>query len=184
MAENVGRKGSPVFGADRLSGLYFLEVEREVGGGRNIEADFTEFGLGWGIPGLTPYTVPRLAFDFFVVERLSVGGAIAYASLSDDDDDDADDPSTFLFAPRVGYALPLGRVFTFWPRGGITLHDYDGIDEGGVALTAEAMFVASPTPHFGFAFGPVLDFSLTGERGDRDVRYRVFGITAGLVGWL
>ncbi len=183
-AENVGRKGSAVFGAERLSGLYFARMTEVESRDTEVERDFTEVGLGWGVPGPTPYTVPRLGFDFFAVERLSVGGAIAYATLTDGDGEDVDDPVRFLFAQRVGYALPLGPVFTFWPRGGLTLHDYDGTHEHGLAVTVEAMFVASSAPHFGLGFGPVLDLSIKGERGTRETLYRLFGLTTGLVVWL
>ena len=183
-AQDFGRQGDVAFGIDRVFGLYFMEVDQELRSGGDVEVDITEFGLGWGVPNhaITPFTIPRFAFDIFVIDQLSVGGTLAYASWSDDDDSDF---SAFILHPRVGYFIPISRVFGFWPRGGFTYHNYgDDADEDGIALTVEGMFTVTPVPHFGFLFGPLLDLSISGERNNLDRKYRVFGIAGGLFGWI
>jgi hypothetical protein len=83
-------------------------------------------------------------------------------------------------------------VIGFWLRGGFTYHSYDddgvfGLDEHGFAFTADPMFVITPTAHFGFVLGPVIDFTISGERetgaGDVDRKYANFGIAMGPMGW-
>jgi hypothetical protein len=173
--ETFGKQGHLAIGADRLFGIHFTHLEVEnPGPGDDFEYDQTGFGLGWrGRGARSPFDQARLAIDYFVIDSLSIGGSIAYASYNDDDDDDddEDDHSDFLFSPRVGYVIMFTDLFGFWPRGGFTYHsrsqDDDAFvedDENGFAFTAEAMFVWTPVDHLGFSFGPTLDWDLTGER--------------------
>jgi hypothetical protein len=195
LAQQVfGPQGTAAFSADRLFGFYAVSEEVEFPGG-DQEWDTTTFGFAWQGPAhFSPYTVPRLGFDYFVINSLSIGGSIAYANYDRDPPGDGPDQefSAFIFAPRVGYVWMFSDVIGFWLRGGLTYHSYSFDDEGdenAFAFTADPMFVITPTPHFGFIVGPVMDFSITGERdygplGDLDLRYTTFGISAGLIGWL
>jgi hypothetical protein len=173
-ADVFGKQMDVAFGADRLFGISFAhrrDEDRCGPGNRreDCEHDTTGFGLGWrGRDAQTPFDVPRFAFDIFVIDSLSVGGSVGYASYSTDRDpgpaiagDGGDvDRTEWLFSPRVGYVIMFTDNFGFWPRGGITYHsrkdDPDGRRrdrEHGWALTFEAMFVWTPVQHFGFAFG-------------------------------
>jgi hypothetical protein len=191
--QTFGPQGTAAFSGDRLFGMYAGSEEVETPGG-DFETDYTSFGFAWQGPShFSPFTVPRLGFDYFVIDSLSIGGSIAYATY------DVDPPgppeaegSAFIFAPRVGYVWMFSDVIGFWLRGGFTYHSYDneGIfagDESGFAFTADPMFVITPTAHFGFVLGPVIDFTITGERetgaGDVDVNYANFGIAMGPMGW-
>ena len=166
-AQPLGQHGDVSFAADRLMGLYFHDEGGSV----------TLFGLGGPPPASAPYTTPRLAFDFFVVDHLSVGGAMAYGLADPEGRRNSFDG--ILLAPRVGYAIDIGDSFGFWPRGGFTFRDFEGNDE--LALTFEGAFWAAPTQHFAFLFGPALDLGLVGD-GDEA---RSFGVvSAGLLGWL
>jgi hypothetical protein len=193
-----GPQGTAAFSADRLFGFYSVSTQVETEG-VEAETDTTTIGFAWQGPlHPSPHTVPRLAFDYFVIDSLSIGGSIAYWNISfDDDDDDDDDISGFLFAPRVGYVWMFSDVIGFWLRGGFTYHSYSadgpflvGGDEHTFNFTFDPVFVITPTEHFGFNFGPLIDITITGERdnpgplADSDLSYTTFGITAGIFGWL
>jgi hypothetical protein len=76
-----GPQGTAAFSADRLFGFYSSSEQIEVDGVGESETDYTTFGFAWQGPvHPTPHTVPRLAFDYFVIDGLSIGGSIAYWS--------------------------------------------------------------------------------------------------------
>lgn len=190
MAQEFGAKGTPAFGADRLFGLNLHHESREDGAGLDHSTDTTDFGIVWRSP-VDYAEVPRLAFDYFVIDGLSIGGSIGYASVGGDADG-----SAFLLAPRVGYVWMFNDSIGFWLRGGLTYANQtrgnapNDNHENVFALTAEGMFVFAVADHFGFEVGPTLDLTLTGSyhggnNPDRSVNYRDIGVfNAGLVGWL
>lgn len=180
-----------VFGAERLFAFYKGSLSVESPQGNEEDFDASGLGFGWGA-NTYPFNYPRLGFDYFVIDQLSIGGALGYASLDVDDGGPGGDLDLFLLAPRVGYYLGFGSAFGFWPRGGFTYHsadpDGDNNDESGIALTLEGNFTAAPAEHFSFMFGPTFDFDFTGKRecGNNDDckwKYSSFGIQAGLIGW-
>ena len=86
---------------------------------------------------------PRLGGDYFVYDRFSVGGALAYvsesgraqsvktatannASATVSDSGDLDERSLLVVSARVGHATRLGDAVTLWLRGGIT---YSSVSE-------------------------------------------------------
>ncbi len=187
-AQELGAKGDAVFSVDRLMGLTSTHVAGEAGN-LKYETDWTSASFGWrASPDLSPFDVPRFAFDYLVAEHFSIGGSFGYASL---DVDDGNDYSTFIIAPRVGYLYSFGRVVGIWPRGGFTYHatNIDNqFDEKGFALSAECPFTFSPASHFAVHVGPTFDVDMFGSRepspidkGDRT--YRAIGLNAGLLGW-
>lgn len=186
-AQELGSKGEGVLSADRLMGISSHRISGQLGNNR-YSNDWTSISFGWRTPpDSSPFDIPRLAFDYLVIDHLSIGGALGYVSH----DGDANDGSAFLLAPRIGYAYAFGRVVGIWPRGGFTYHStsIDGVyDERGFALTLECPFTFSPAQHFALHVGPTLDVDLFGDRdpspitqGDR--KYRTFGVNAGLLGW-
>jgi hypothetical protein len=79
------------------------------------------------------HTLPRIAFDYVIVKHLTLGGAFAFAiglggSHTEDLPNgqsrkvDAGKTTVVGFAPRVGYVIPLGDVFAFWPRAGFAFY--------------------------------------------------------------
>ena len=188
-AQELGSKGDAVFSADRLMGVSGTHVRREIGPGPNVyDNDWTSISFGWrGNPDLSPFDVPRFSFDYVIFEHFSIGGSLGYVSLAPDDGNDV---SAFLVAARVGYAYAFGRVVGIWPRGGFTYHTFnvdDNYDDNGFALTLECPFTFSPATHFAFHVGPTFDIDMFGERdtpvADGDVRFRTFGLNAGILGW-
>lgn len=171
----------------------------------------------------TIHTVPRVAFDFAVIPHLTVGGALAFAfSLGGSHEVErnqnnttttvkVDSPSTTVIgiAPRVGYVIPFGEVFAFWPRAGFGFYSVrqstEDEDNNGrtrfttrdtiFSLDLDPQFAIVPIEHFFFHVGPILNIPLSGSRSSESVRGATtttvdndltvwhFGVSAGLGGW-
>nr|HMR07559.1 outer membrane beta-barrel protein [Polyangiaceae bacterium] len=156
----------------------------------------------------SPFIAPRIGFDYFVVNNVSVGGSVTYISDSSSGDrtqgnqqQDLPDQktNTFLVAPRAGYALMFSDTFGLWPRGGITYvsskAEVDDNETSGsmLALSVEGNLVITPVPHAGFLIGPTLDFPILGSgeqkagqnTTDLDTfKVTTFGLQAGIFIWL
>jgi hypothetical protein len=191
-----GSSGTMAFSGERLFAFYKSNVSYEAPNGNEDDWSQSGIGFGWGGVGFQyPFNVPRLGFDYFVIDQLSIGGALGYASVDDEDGGPAGDYEAFILAPRVGYFVGFGDVFGIWPRGGFTYHsldpDGDNNDQSGLALTLEAMFTIAPAEHFAFLAGPTFDMDFMGETecggnnnpDDCKLRYRSFGIQVGVMGW-
>ncbi len=96
------------------------------------------------------------AFDVFVVRRLSlgVGSTLSYSFARTS-------PSSSLIAvsPRVGYAVPLGRLFALWPR--VSFDFAYATDSGGAhhRILSSTLFVpvdALLLPHLAVGIGPAV----------------------------
>lgn len=170
-AQQFYDSGAISIALERGFGIHHVSVDADPGGGW----DGTTIGIGW-YGSLTPFHWTRAAIDGFVTDQLSIGGSIGFFTQSGDPDFDG-----FLLAPRVGYAIPLSRVFSFWPRGGFTF--YDTGNRNVFAFSGEGMFVVTPRPGWGILFGPTLDLGLMGEDGDTDITEVAIGFPAvGLMG--
>jgi hypothetical protein len=200
-AQAFGAKGDAAFSADRMFAIHGTHTfqENPIPDQPDQEIDYTGITFLWrGTSAAGPFDVPRLAFDYFVIDRLSVGGTIGYASLKGEDANNNNangSQSSLLFAPRVGYAFMFSEVVGIWPRGAITYHSASTefgdaeSSESGLALTIEVPLVLSPTPHLGFTVGPTFDMDLFGTLdpptgNDLDRTYRTFGLQIGMFGWL
>jgi hypothetical protein len=196
-AQPMGKSGTFVFGAERLFAFYKANVSFENQNGDEDDWDQSGLGFGWGAVSY-PFNVPRLGFDYFVIDQLSLGGVLGYAEYSENDDNRNTDYEAFILAFRVGYFIGFSDVFGFWPRGGFTYHSLsregDRNDEWGMGLTLEANFTISPVEHFAFMAGPTFDMDFMGKREcggggpnapdeDCKMRYRSFGLQVGLLGW-
>lgn len=114
------------------------------------------------------YSAPRVAFDLFVMDGLSLGGALGYSS--DADEADPEDAGTgwhrqFLLSPRLGYAYMFSDLLGVWPRAGIT---YQDIRTGSakvalLAASVDANLVLVPTANAVVTLGPTLDLGLIGK---------------------
>ena len=115
-----------------------------------------QLGDNPGFEVLTPLRLPD--GDVFVIDRLSIGGSLAFFTQTGDNGLDG-----VLFSPRVGYTFELSKLVTFWPRGGLT---YMKIEDSSLfGLTLEPMFVLWPRPNWGVLLGPTLDFEFIGSNG-------------------
>lgn len=188
--DEFGAQGVAALFGERLFGIHFSRVRQELPNGNSVNVSDTSIQLGWtGGRGLySPFEIPRVGFDYFIIDSLSLGGSLGYASSNVESGNNDQDNEAFIFAPRVGYAIMFTPVIGFWPRGGFTYHSTDddpGGDDSGMAFTAEAMFILAPVPHFGILFGPTLDIDFTGDdQDDRDRRYRTIAlVNVGIGGW-
>jgi hypothetical protein len=147
-------------------GLYFID---------DTFGDGFVAGIG-SSPGGLPYTIGRLGIDFLVIDGLTLGGNAALWLA--DPEGPGESITGVLFHPRVGYAFAFSDSFGIWPRGGLTIWAVE--DFSKFALTAEAMFFATPGDRWGFLFGPTFDAELAGDGGEG----LVFGLmSAGIFGW-
>lgn len=186
-AEELTSRGNLVFSADRLFGLYFHHESVEITANTSVDRDFTSIGFGVSPPvGQGYLTIPRLGIDYFLTRGFTLGGSVGFWSGVDGDDDDRGG-TVFLLAARVGYALRLGHVVSFWPRAGFTYTTLSIEDSNAdfytFALTVEAPFVFAITEGFAFTAGPNLDLGFLAERASADATATVFGLMVGLSGW-
>ena len=193
-----GSAGQPIVSADRLFGVYFWSVKSQADATpadpnpQIATQSGTAINLLWGsdssfVAGGTAdvYSVPRLAFDYTVIDHLSVGGSIGYLNRSgktettmDGVTTSRDSPTGFalLFSPRVGFAIALSPMVAIWPRLGITYFTASTQSTNmampptttkttlnGFALSMDAELVITPLSHVGFTVGPMLDLPLSGR---------------------
>ena len=214
-----GSSGQFTIGAERMFGFNSAsqKTETEVAGVTATttvsSTQFSLLGFNGTYPEISPYAHPRIGFDFFVIDRLSVGGSLAFMTTSTEIEleqggqsasNDGPSTSTFLFAPRAGYAIMFNDMIGIWPRLGFTYYSTTSEQEtpagtfedseNGLALSIEGLFVIAPVQNFGFTVGPTIDLGLTGGYDDEgappgspalesDRTVTDFGIHAGLAVW-
>ncbi|HET7538700.1 MAG TPA: hypothetical protein VFK05_02475 [Polyangiaceae bacterium] len=206
-AQTFGEKRTLAISAERLFGFTYDSATASLNN-QDIDASVTHFSLLsspvtiggqggnfiWG-----GYGSPRVAGDYFIINRLSVGAALGYAHWSYTRPNGAGNDVTtsgdsFTFAPRVGYLLTFNDIVGFWPRGGFTYRTFSAENAGGhdFAFTLEAPFVFTVIPHVVFWGGPTLDLGLAGSQHvdnpngsttSYDFNALEFGIQTGLVAY-
>jgi hypothetical protein len=202
------REGVLAFGVDRIFGLMHVAVTTEEGGGE-ATVSITEISLLTGGGGLSPYALPRVAFDGFVTDGVSLGVTLGVVNQSIETEVEAGSVSMtaegpsgtgILLGGRVGYGHMFTDVIGLWPKLGMSFfttstEDDDGDEDGvsGLALSIDASLVIAPVPHFGFTVTPLLDLGLTGSTTtttaagtevEVDTKITDFGLQLGLLGWL
>jgi hypothetical protein len=194
-AQPLGSKGDAIFGAERLFG-----VRGENFSGEPPEPaepfDVSETTIGFGFAeSLTPYNMPRVTFDYMLIDKLSLGGALGFSTTDTEVEGPGGafgSPKRFVVAPRVGFLHMFGRVAGIWPRGGLSYHSQsveDAYSESGFSLNLECNFPIVMVEHFGVLVGVAFDRSLTASRDpedfvEYDVSYQSFGLNVALFGWL
>jgi hypothetical protein len=223
-ANGFGEKGELIVTADRLMPLFSyssqtLHTTAQGGQDSKVSSSGTSIALLFGREpdiAINPHTVPRVAIDYTVINHLTVGGSFVVAfglggSTSTEignntTKQDSPKATVWGFAPRVGYVLPLGHTFGFWPRAGFAFYsisskDTNTANNGTVTTTTtgvsvwsldlDPQFVWVPLQHFFAHFGPILNIPLTGSRSvevnsttvSNDFSMFHFGLSAGLGGW-
>jgi hypothetical protein len=174
-AQELGNQGDLSFAGERLTGLYYQDVASADGVVLGLAAP--PMGGGWS-GGAWPHAMPRVGIDYFVINRLSIGGSLGLFTL-DSEFRGGNDFVGFMLAPRVGYTITFGSGFGFWPRGGLTIFNFDGYD--GLLLSGEGAFYAIVGERWGFQFGPNFDITIA---GDRPKALSIGLVTAGVFGYL
>jgi hypothetical protein len=192
-AQELGKKGDAIFGAERLFGIRgeHWNVDRPEPD-NDQEFNGTTISIGFARTEV-PYNIPRVGFDYLIVDHWSIGGAIAYSNMDADlDPGGAATITDFAFAPRGGFLYMFGAVAGIWPRAGFTYHSTsveDNYGEYTLALNLECNFPIVITPHFGVLLGLSFDQSFAGNRDpedgpDEDIDYQNIGLQVGLFGWI
>lgn len=227
----MAEKGHLYISADRVFGLTWsslsIEQSRTIGNTTVTTTDkysATTVGLLWnnatmGNGAPVVYLIPRVGIDFTVIDGLTIGGNLGYTHTSGSRENNNGNVTTtidqgtlsgFLFAPRVGYVLPLGNVVGLWLRGGVTYYnvgsssppnnngtDIDTVTLSGLALNLDPQFVITPVEHFFFTAGLAVDLPMTGSYENKNVngsvtttttidhyKFTNIGLTFGLGGYL
>jgi hypothetical protein len=203
-AEDFAHQGQLAISADRLFGYAQTETTLEADDS-DVEATTKESGFNLLVNGgESLFSTARVGFDYFIVDNVSIGGALGYANVSNEVEIDAGQFSTdgeaessgFVLAPRVGYAAMFTDRVGLWPRGGITyvhiVNENDANEEATTNITAftvEVPVVLLPAPGFAFTVGPTLDIGLAGgfdneaTDAEGDVSVTAFGVQAGILGY-
>jgi len=226
-ANGLGAKHQLILSVDRLIPVLSYTSQTVTATVGNQAFKTTDSGTSMAIflgrePSLgVVHTVPRIAFDFAIIKHLTIGGALAFAvglggSHSEDLPDgtsrktDAGKTSVVGFAPRVGYVIPLGDLFAFWPRAGIAYYSVStsipSVGQNNAPVTTtnsdtvfsldlDPQFAWVPVQHFFVHFGPLLNIPVGGSRTvevatgpttrttNNDLSVFHFGLSAGLGGW-
>lgn len=125
------------------------------------------------------------AADYFIIDRLSLGGFISFTFLNVHDSDTIQ----FGIGPRVGYYLAFTNLIGIWPKLGFSYaHSNVSVTVAGaksstsndaIALNLFAPVMMHPATHFFVGFGPFLDVDLSG-----DDRVTSYGLKLTIGGWL
>jgi len=208
-------QGTFTVGAERLMGIFHGALENDPYPSNNPNARGDDTGVtlvtlfgngvatnGGGLGGVDSramFVVPRIGFDYFIIDGLSLGGTLGLwsASVHDSIDPQNDFSATnFLFSPRIGYAYMFGDVVGIWPRGGLAYtHGSVDPDQGGnfsnhyFAFEVDVPLIIAPVPNVGFTVGPLFDVTFGGSQSrelpppelSRDSSLVLFGLSAGMV---
>lgn len=206
-AQGMGEKYQLFISADRLVPLfaYTRGSVTQVQNGVELTTSHTGSGISflWGRDIGYPddfsnfpanvHALPRVAFDFTVINRLTVGAAIAFGfglggsvnrelvqgNVKSNQTTDSPTGTAIGLAPRVGYILPLSDHFAFWPRAGFAFYSVsfkqdvinnnavvrtDSLSDSHLSLDLDPQFAIVPVPNFFFTLGPLLNIPLSGTR--------------------
>lgn len=127
------------------------------------------------------YLNPRI--HFFVIDNLSIGGEVLFASLSGSRIEkrtdrtttiDIDESPTALgIMPLIGYNIRITDKFSIWPHGGVGYRnvswEYPGNDvsENWWFFNADVPFMLNIVPHFSIGAGPGVTATLDQTRKNR-----------------
>ncbi|HVH47557.1 MAG TPA: hypothetical protein VM925_34715 [Labilithrix sp.] len=234
-ANGFGEKGELILSADRLVPIFnYSYASVTVEGPNNLELTTSRSGSGisflFGRNMASPedpalpinvHTLPRVAFDIAIIRSLTIGAGIAFGvglGGTDEREDpqgnakrpvsgDAPTMTAIGLTPRVGYVLPLGNLFAFWPRAGFGFYSISGrseaVDGNGIVISTtkrtdtlfsldlDPQFALVPFEHFFIHAGPIVNIPISGSRSVRvantpteaDTAVFNFGLSAGLGGW-
>ena len=162
---SFGGQGDIVVSGERIVGFARSSNVIEVEGAPDDKNSFSRLNLLVnGNGSLLGYSAPRIAFDVFAIDGLSVGAALGYASTSGSSGDEL-----LLAHLRVGYAYMFTRSIGVWPRVGATFESIvlkapQGDTEIAVfALGGELPLVVVPKANTYVTFGPTLDAGIVGK---------------------
>jgi hypothetical protein len=171
----IGEAGDLVLGFERMFGIHWwhndYDPDRPGDGG---SSSGTVVGFGWHRHEGS-YNAPRVGFDGFIIDQLSLGGSLGFYNIGGDAEGDG-----VILYPRVGYAIPLSTIWACWLRGGVSYSDINNWTR--VALSTEGQFLVFPQPSWAVMFGPTLDLGLGGSAPNGDFTDHNLGLQVGGIG--
>lgn len=181
-AAPFGSKGQVTFGAERLFGFHWVKNHWETPDGRTGNSSGTSVGIGWYFAQWLQFNQPRLGVDFFIVDNISLGGALGFFSMSGSNASDIDG---FIISPRVGFNVPISDIVKFWPKVGLTFISVDNTRAFGIG--GEANFAFFARPNWAFLVSPTLDLAPFGSQDNpngpsNDFSAYSFGASVGILG--
>lgn len=213
LAEPFAAHGTFAVGVERVFGIdYTHETTTAPGSTQESKRSTTSIAFLGSMP-TTMSLLPRLNFDVFLGPGVSLGGGLMYqhsgvgntpAGSATTRDSSG---SYFLFAPRVGFGIPLNDTFAIWPRLGISYYyakaestttdpttgvqTTDKATTGSWYTTLDALLMISPVQHVAFNVGPSLDILIGGPTETRngvgtladDTSQYSIGLRTGLTVW-
>lgn len=167
-AHGFGERNQLMLSADRLMPLFsFTRRSITTTNNNTTTDDITTHSAisllaGTDLDADAIHTVPRVAVDYTVIPRLTVGGALIFAfglggsnstkisagGTTNETTNDSPKGTLVGIAPRVGYILPIGDFLAFWPRGGFafySLHTSEEIKTGGGPATGTQTHATTAT---------------------------------------
>jgi hypothetical protein len=165
---SFGRAHQFVLSADRLFGYAHASETVSYGGAERTYSSNNVSIFGGPLTSLAAsYSAPRLAFDGFVTDGLSIGGSVSYfwTSTTQLGATSSNSADGFMVMPRVGYALALAPTTALWPRVGFSYIHVSGSGNSGslYAVTLEVPLVIVLGPHVALLAGPTLDLGVGGS---------------------
>jgi len=170
------------------------------------------------------HSIPRVAFDVTIINQLTLGASLTFAfglggstreervtspTTTVTTKTDAPTFTAIGLAPRIGYIIPLGEHFAFWPRAGFAFYSLSAraetqtnpvvetrITDTLFSLDLDPQFAIIPTEHFLITVGPLLNIPVSGNRSisgtvgattterDQNISVLHFGLHASIGGWL
>lgn len=131
------------------------------------------------------------AADFFVIDNLSIGGALGFR-WEEGGGDYPPRMTTVGIVPRVGYNIPAGDKLSIWPRLGLSYgfvslspgRGRPAVSGNAVALRVEVPFALHLASHFFIGIGPYYATDLVAKTEGEDApKASHYGIGTGLFGW-
>ena len=199
---NFGVKGQLAISAERLFGFYH-DSATVTANTADVTVKSDSFSLlsspiPLGGTTLWSYGAPRVAGDYFVIDHLSLGGALGYSHISvgipNGNTTNSSSGDSLLIAPRVGYAHLFTDLIGLWPRAGFTYRTLSANDNSShdLALTLEVPVIFTVIPHVAFWGGPTFDIGLGGSQSTRvgvvtqslDFNVTEIGLQTGLIAYL
>jgi hypothetical protein len=108
-----------------------------------------------GHAGGTTFSV-RPALDYFVINHLSIGGAVEFDYTSGH----PSSTTQFQIAPEIGYEFSLSDTWSFWPQASVPI-SVPNPGSTTVVIAIFAPFLVHPAEHFFFGLGPGFAQELT-----------------------
>lgn len=113
-------------------------------------------------PDSTTFSL-RPALDYFVIDNLSLGGAVEFDFASGFGPPGSPDSTTFQLDPDIGYEVALSDTWSVWPTLSVPIV-FPSRAQAQVALQIFVPFLVHPAEHFFFGLGPGL-FQLLSNPG-------------------